>query len=109
MRTDCGEKVSDTFSWTPAPVVAIAAEHEHEGQGEAGHSHMSEEQFLSTGLWSGLAVVIVLALAAGLLIGARVLRRRAQRRRPCPDCGLFFDPARDPACPSCGRKLGPDR
>jgi hypothetical protein len=67
------------------------------------HGHTSTGEWLSTALWAGLVVLASLAVA-GALVAVKVLaRRRAQRTRPCPACGRFFDPSSEPACPYCGR------
>lgn len=82
-------------SWAPA------AEHGHEG-----HSHTTPEEIAATALWSALALVFVLLAAAGLLLGAGWLRRRAQASRaPCPGCGLYYEPGKDAVCPACGRRF----
>ena len=79
----------------------------HDQGGDDGHGHTTAGEWLSMGLWSGLALVLVAALVLGLLLGARVIRRRAARQVPCGNCGVFFDPAEDPVCPACGRSPGP--
>jgi hypothetical protein len=54
--------------------------------------------------WAGAAVLLALVLA-GLLLALRELaRRRSRGNFPCPECGRFFDAARENACPYCGRK-----
>lgn len=54
-------------------------------------------------LWTAGAVLLAVAAFSALLVAAGVLRRRAARRKPCPDCGLFQDWERVPVCPACGR------
>jgi len=67
------------------------------------HSHTSDREWLSVALWAGLALALAAALVAALLIGARLLARRAaQRRRPCAECGYFFDQSGKGVCPQCG-------
>jgi hypothetical protein len=87
------------------PCWAVRVPDEHAVQGE--HSHTSKEAWISMGLWSGLALALVAALALGLVLGAKLVRRRAAQRAPCGNCGTYFDPRRDPACPACGRASGP--
>ncbi len=69
------------------------------------HSHTTTGEWLSTALLSGLAVLFVLVVGGALVAIAALARRRAARRRPCPDCGLFYDPGKTPACSGCGREL----
>ena len=89
-----------------APVlsaVALAADHDHDGH--EGHSHNPPGELASTALWSGLVMVFALLAGVGLVVGARLLRRRAERRRkPCPGCGLYYAAGETAICPSCGRK-----
>jgi hypothetical protein len=91
----------------PGPwLVAAAGHQEHEEHAEhEGHSHTSTAEWLSMGLWSGLALALVAALVLGLVLGARVIRRRAASHVPCRNCGTYVDPGKDRACPSCGRAL----
>jgi hypothetical protein len=84
-------------------VLAAQAHDEHEE-----HAHTSQSEWLSMGLWSGLALVLVMGLALGLVLGARLMRRRAARRAPCPSCGLYLDPEKEPVCPACGHLTGGD-
>jgi hypothetical protein len=88
----------------PAPVALVAA-HPESGEHE-GHEHTSTSEWLSMGLWSGLALILVVGLALGLVLGARVMRKRAARRVPCPGCGLYLDPETEPVCPACGGRPG---
>ena len=70
-----------------------------------GHSHTTTGEWLSTALWAGLAVLFVLVAGGALVLVAVLARRSAARRRPCPDCGLFYDPGKTPVCSGCGREL----
>ncbi len=70
-----------------------------------GHSHTSTGEWLSTALLSGLAVLLVLVVAGALVAVAVLARRSAARRRPCPNCGLFYDPGKTSVCSGCGREL----
>ena len=68
------------------------------------HESVSAQEWLATGFWAGLAVLLGLAAVAGLLVGARLLARRgAACTRPCPGCGYFLNPSREKLCPQCGR------
>ena len=91
-----------------APVlnaVTLAADHDHDHDGHEGHTHTPPGELASTALWSGLVMVFALLAGVGLVVGARVLRRRAAgRRKPCPGCGLYYEADEAGACPSCGRK-----
>ncbi len=72
------------------------------------HEATSAQEWLATGLWAGLAVLLGLAAVVGLLVGARLLARRGEARtRPCPGCGYFLDPSREKLCPQCGRAAEP--
>ena len=90
-----------------APVlnaVTLAADHDHDHDHE-GHTHTPPGELASTTLWSGLVMVFALLAGVGLVVGARVLRRRAaHNRKPCPGCGLYYEADEAGACPSCGRK-----
>lgn len=87
-----------------AGLSALAAAGEHGGHDEGGHQHTSPDEWLSMGLWSGLALVVMVVLVLGMIFGARMLRRKAASRVPCQGCGLYLDPAVDAVCPSCGRR-----
>ena len=80
------------------PFVLLAAGGRGYGQSTAGEG-------LSTALLSGLAVLFVLVVGGALVAVAALARRRAARRRPCPGCGLFYDPGKTPVCSGCGREL----
>jgi hypothetical protein len=72
------------------------------------HTHTSVREWLSTALWAGLALVLTALAVAGLLIGSRLLARRgAKLRRPCPECGNFYDQSGEGVCPQCGYAPGP--
>jgi len=86
------------------PLVQARAEHADDSE----HNHTSAGEWLSMGLWSGLALVLIAALVLGLVLGARVMRRRAAQRIPCKGCGTYFDPAEDEACPACGKAPRPE-
>lgn len=70
-----------------------------------GHDHSTAGEGLSTALLSGLAILFVLVVGGALVAVAALARRRAARRRPCPGCGLFYDPGKTPVCSGCGREL----
>ena len=79
----------------------------HDDHDHDEHSHSTTSEWLSMGLWSGLVLALVGALALGLLLGARVIRRRAAQRVPCPNCGLYLDPLSEKVCPACGHRPPP--
>ncbi len=94
------------FPWSAPSPRPLAEVHVHDDT--CGHDHLSTGERLSMGLWSGLALALAAIVALGLVLGAKLVRRRAAARVPCPGCGTFFDPAGGAPCPSCGRALQGD-
>jgi hypothetical protein len=72
---------------------------------DEGHVHLTQAERSSTVFVSALSVVLALAAAAALLIGTRWLRHRSAQRRPCPECGIYYQPETDAVCPSCGHRF----
>jgi hypothetical protein len=71
------------------------------------HKHTSDAEWMSIALWAGIVVLAAVG-AAGLLIAVRYLARKsAERTEPCPQCQRFYNPAREPKCPFCGRPSWP--
>ena len=67
------------------------------------HAPTTDEERLSTALWTGLAVLAALGIA-GLLFGLKLFKAwRAAKTVPCEGCGRFIDAGRLSACPFCGR------
>jgi hypothetical protein len=70
------------------------------------HAPTSDEQRLSTALWTGLAVLAALGIA-GLLFGLKLFKAwSAAKTVACEGCGRFIDAGNLPACPFCGKAVG---